>query len=62
MGYKVGAEIGVERAVYSKAICRRVRGVKLYAIDAWERYPEYTSRLHVEQERETEFYEETKND
>ncbi len=33
MGYKVGAEIGVERGRFSESLCRV--GLKIYAIDPW---------------------------
>jgi SAM-dependent methyltransferase len=35
LGYKVGAEIGVEEGRYSKVLSQRNRGVKLYCIDPW---------------------------
>ena len=59
LGYKVGAEVGVERAVYSKVICSRVPGIKMYGIDPWERYEGY--RDHVSQKHLDEFYESAKN-
>jgi len=36
MGYKVGAEIGVYKGNFTKRFCEA--GLKMYAIDAWERY------------------------
>jgi len=60
VGFKVGAEIGVERAVYSKALCRRIRGVKLYCIDFWETYfrvHKDLKRKHPKFKRCDEFYE-----
>lgn len=41
LGYRVGAEIGVERGCYSEALCKAIPGLKLYCVDPWERYPEY---------------------
>ena len=41
LGYKVGAEIGVQRGVYSKAILKDNPDIKLYCIDAWETYTPY---------------------
>jgi SAM-dependent methyltransferase len=35
LGYKVGAEIGVEEGRYSKVLSQHNRGVKLYCIDPW---------------------------
>ena len=58
LGYKIGVEVGVERAVFSKAICRRSRGVKLYGIDPWEFYEGY--REHVPQERLDGFFHSTR--
>jgi len=37
MGFKVGAEIGVENGIFSEALCRA--GLKLYAIDSWDTAP-----------------------
>ena len=39
MGYKVGAEIGVDKGVYSEAFGKV--GLKLYAIDPWRVYSDY---------------------
>jgi hypothetical protein len=56
LGFKVGAEIGVERGVYSEKIC--AAGLRLYAVDAWTAYDGY--REHVSQEELDSFYEETR--
>lgn len=56
--YVLGAEIGVERGIYSKKLCEQVPGLKLYCIDAWQTYTNY--RDHVSQERLDAFYLETK--
>ena len=40
LGFKVGAEIGVESGRYSKIICENNPGVKLFCIDFWEPYEE----------------------
>lgn len=55
LGYKVGAEIGVERGLYSEIICGA--GLRLYAIDAWTAYKGY--REHVSQGKLDGFYKET---
>ncbi len=39
--YKVGAEIGVDRGLFSAEICKANPGVKLYCIDPWQDYPRY---------------------
>lgn len=39
MGYRVGAEIGVNRGEYSKVLCEA--GLKVYAVDCWENYEGY---------------------
>jgi hypothetical protein len=57
LGFTAGAEIGVERGVYSKQLCKKVPGLKLYCIDPWVIYPGY--REHVSQEKLDAFYEET---
>ena len=53
-GLKIGAEIGVERGVFSKAMCSRIPGLKLYCIDPWKFYEGY--KEHVPQERLDGFY------
>lgn len=53
----VGAEIGVERGVFSKHICKKNPRTKLYLIDPWVAYTGY--RDHVSQEKLDRFYEET---
>jgi hypothetical protein len=58
LGFKTGAEIGIERGVFSEKICKSVPGVKLYCIDPWQFYPGY--REHVSQDQLDGFYEETK--
>jgi len=54
IGATIGAEVGVERAVYSKILCSRVPNLKLYGIDCWESYPEY--RTHVTQKNQDHFF------
>lgn len=49
LGFKVGAEVGVESGRYSKILCEANPGVKLYCIDAWEAYRGY--RDHVSQDK-----------
>ena len=41
LGFKVGAEIGVDRGLFAADICKANPGVKLYGIDPWLDYPEY---------------------
>jgi len=39
LGFKTGAEIGVYDGRFSKILCQKILGLKLYAIDNWgERY------------------------
>ena len=54
LGYRVGAEIGVETGRYSEEICRALPGVKLYCVDPWEAYDRYAD--HVSQSRLDHFY------
>lgn len=39
MGFKTGAEIGVDRGAFSETISKS--GLKLFAIDPWRRYEDY---------------------
>lgn len=55
--FTVGAEIGVERAHYSKTLCQANPDALIYGIDAWKHYNGY--RDHVSQERQDQFYEES---
>jgi glycosyltransferase involved in cell wall biosynthesis len=57
LGYKVGAEIGIERGLYSEKLCQA--GLRLYAIDAWTAYSGY--REHVSQSKLDRFYNETRD-
>jgi hypothetical protein len=49
LGFKVGAEIGVEQGRYSEVLLRANPGLKLFCVDAWARYSKY--RDHVSQEK-----------
>jgi len=57
LGYKKGAEIGVESGRYSVTICATNPGVKLYLVDPWKTYPQY--REHVTQEHLDILYNDT---
>jgi len=54
LGYKVGAEIGVEQGRFSEEICRDNPGVKLYCVDPWQAYDRYVD--HVSQPKLDGFY------
>ena len=56
LGFKKGAEVGVEQGVYSEVICKA--GLELFAIDAWQAYDGY--RDHVNQKKLDRFHEATK--
>ena len=58
LGYKVGAEIGVEQGQYSEVLCKSNPEAKLYSIDEWQRYKKY--RDHVDQNKLNMFYERTR--
>ena len=58
LGFKVGAEIGVECGLYSAVLCRANPDAKLYSVDAWQAYKGY--RIHVSQPKLDGFYEETR--
>lgn len=55
LGFTKGAEIGVERAMYSKTLCTRIPNLTLYGIDPWMAYRGY--REHVSQDKLDGFYE-----
>jgi len=38
LGYKIGAEIGVEEGIYSAVLCENNPDLKLFSIDPWEAY------------------------
>jgi len=57
LGFKLGVEVGVERAVYSKVICRQNPQLKLYGVDTWA-YSD--SHPHVSQNTWDSFYRSTK--
>lgn len=38
-GYKVGAEIGVDRGDFTELLCKE--GLEIYGIDPWKMYPDY---------------------
>lgn len=39
VGYRVGAEIGVDRGEYGKVLCDA--GLEVYGVDCWESYDQY---------------------
>lgn len=57
LGFRVGAEIGVESGVYSDILLRTMHDVQLYSIDAWKSYRAY--RDHTSQIKLDRFYAET---
>lgn len=57
LGYKRGAEIGVEQGVYSERLCQMIPDLELHCVDAWEVYPNY--REHVSQAELDQFYVDT---
>jgi len=59
LGFKVGAEIGVEQGKYSETICRANPAVKLFCVDSWARYKGY--RDHVDQVKLDGFYRATED-
>jgi predicted O-methyltransferase YrrM len=57
LGFRTGVEVGTERGVYAKALCNRIRGLKLSCVDGWAAYKGY--REHVSQAKLDSFYAET---
>lgn len=45
LGFRTGAEIGVEQGKYSEEICRDNPGVKLYCVDPWMAYLRYRDEV-----------------
>jgi len=44
LGFKVGAEIGVADGRYSKFLCSKIKGLKLFCIDPWKAYGDYVEQ------------------
>lgn len=42
LGFKSGAEIGVLRGLWSEKMCKSIPNLKMYCIDKWIRYLDYT--------------------
>lgn len=57
LGFRQGAEIGVEQGAFSKVLCSSNPTVKLFCVDAWAHYSGY--RDHVDQKKLDGFYEKT---
>ncbi len=58
LNFKLGCEVGVERARFSKILCQANPTLKLYGVDPWLFFEDY--RNHVNQERLDEFFRETR--
>lgn len=58
LDFKLGCEVGVERARFSKILCKANPDLKLYGVDPWQFSTDY--RQHVSQERLDEFFQETR--
>jgi hypothetical protein len=58
LGYTTGAEIGVERGLFTETLCKANPQATIYAIDAWRAYSGY--REHVSQGKLDGFYNEAK--
>lgn len=59
LGFKVGAEVGVEKGIYSEVLCKNNPEGKLFAVDAWTAYRGYVD--HKSQEKLNGFMETAKN-
>lgn len=46
-GFRVGAEIGVERGFFSRELLRAHPELELFCIDAWQSYEGYIARLNT---------------
>lgn len=49
LGFKTGAELGVEQGRFSEVLLKSNPGLTLYCVDAWARYKGY--RDHVDQQK-----------
>lgn len=58
LGYRVGVEIGVERALYSKVLLESNPDLTLFSVDPWKAHRGY--RDHTSQNKLDSFYEETR--
>lgn len=58
LGFKYGAEIGVEKGHYSKVLCENNPGVHLVCVDAWTTYKGY--RDYTDQQKFEDWYGQTK--
>lgn len=56
--FNVGAEVGVERGLYSEVLCKANPDLKLSSVDAWTAYKGY--RDHVTQSKLDGIYEDAK--
>lgn len=41
LGFKIGAEIGVETGKFSKVLCENIPGLKLLCVDSWREYDSF---------------------
>lgn len=48
LNFRVGAEVGVERGVFSKILLTAHPTLELFCIDSWQQYEGYTARLNNE--------------
>ena len=55
LGYKKGAEIGVETGGFSKILCDTIPGLKLTCVDPWEHIPGYRDHKSSVQDSNYEF-------
>jgi len=58
LGFKWGAEIGIEQGLYSEVLCKAIPDLYLFCVDPWRAYKGY--RDHVSQEELDQFYLNTK--
>lgn len=58
LGFKEGAEVGVERGAFSEVLLNAHPTMILHCVDAWQSHKGY--RDHVSQEKLDRFYEETR--
>ncbi len=49
LGFKIGAEIGVQQGIHAETLCKHNPGLKLYCIDIWEPVYGYTETAEQHQ-------------
>lgn len=49
LGFTTGAEVGVAEGYHAKVLCDSHPDLKLFCVDIWEKYPDYSEYATIEQ-------------